>query len=85
VGRVRYARRRRAVRGVAIVLTFPKIELHVHLEGTIRPGTLIQIARRNDLTLPASTEVELADLYRYRDFTQFLSVWATWSGIRSPA
>ena len=27
-------------------MTFPKIELHVHLEGTVRAGTLLQIARR---------------------------------------
>jgi len=57
-------------------MTVPKIELHVHLEGTIRPGTLLGIARRNALPLPADTEEELARLYRYRDFTQFLSVWA---------
>jgi len=57
-------------------MTVPKIELHVHLEGTIRPGTLLGIARRNALPLPVDTEEELARLYRYRDFTQFLSVWA---------
>jgi len=57
-------------------VTFPKIELHVHLEGTVRPRTLLEIARRNSLPLPADTEEGLADLYRYRDFTHFLSVWA---------
>ena len=62
-------------------MSYPKIELHVHLEGTIRPRTLIQIARRNDVPLPASTEEGLADLYRYRDFTQFLSVWATTTSV----
>ena len=36
-------------------MTFPKIELHVHLEGTVRPATLLQIARRNDYPLPADT------------------------------
>jgi aminodeoxyfutalosine deaminase len=57
-------------------VTFPKIELHVHLEGTIRPRSLLRIARRNGVPLPADTEEGLADLYRYRDFTHFLSVWA---------
>jgi aminodeoxyfutalosine deaminase len=57
-------------------LTFPKIELHVHLEGTVRPRTLLDIARRNALPLPADTEEGLTELYRYRDFTHFLSVWA---------
>jgi aminodeoxyfutalosine deaminase len=33
--------------------TFPKIELHVHLEGTVRARSLLRIARRNDVPLPA--------------------------------
>src|SRR5207237_7226540 len=35
---------------------FPKIELHVHLEGTVRPATLREIARRNDYPLPDDLE-----------------------------
>jgi Adenosine deaminase len=29
-------------------VTYPKIELHVHLKGTVRPEILLEIARRND-------------------------------------
>jgi aminodeoxyfutalosine deaminase len=54
---------------------YPKIELHVHLEATIRPATLLEIARRNDYRLPATTTGELAQLYRYRDFAHFIAVW----------
>jgi hypothetical protein len=32
-------------------VSYPKIELHVHLEGTVRAGTLLQIARRNGVAL----------------------------------
>lgn len=53
----------------------PKIELHVHLEGTVRPDVLLRIARRNGVALPASTESELAELYRFRDFAHFIRVW----------
>jgi aminodeoxyfutalosine deaminase len=56
-------------------LTYPKIELHVHLEGTVRPRTLLEIARRNDYALPADTEEGLAELYDFRDFAQFIDVW----------
>jgi len=35
---------------------FPKIELHVHLEGTVRPDTLREIAQRNDYPLPDDLE-----------------------------
>jgi len=56
-------------------VSFPKIELHVHLEGTIKPQTLLQIARRNDVRLPADTVEGLADLYRFRDFSDFIRTW----------
>jgi len=55
---------------------YPKIELHVHLEATVRPETLLEIARRNDYRLPATSVTELAELYRYRDFDHFMAVWA---------
>jgi aminodeoxyfutalosine deaminase len=52
-------------------VTFPKIELHVHLEGTVRPDTLRAIAKRNDYALPD----DLESLYRFRDFAHFIEVW----------
>jgi aminodeoxyfutalosine deaminase len=56
-------------------VTYPKIELHVHLEGTVRPATLLEIARRNDYALPVDTEDELASLYDFRDFGHFIEIW----------
>jgi aminodeoxyfutalosine deaminase len=54
---------------------YPKIELHVHLEGTVRPRTLIELARLNDVALPADTAEELQQLYRFTDLTHFIDVW----------
>jgi aminodeoxyfutalosine deaminase len=54
---------------------YPKIELHVHLEGTVKPETLLEIARRNDYALPCSTVEELNALYEFRDFAHFIEVW----------
>ncbi len=56
-------------------MTTPKIELHVHLEGTIRPATLLAIARRNGERLPADDEAGLRELYRFTDFRHFIDVW----------
>ncbi len=56
-------------------MTAHKIELHVHLEGAIRPATLLDIARRNGATLPADTVSELTELYRFTDFRHFIEVW----------
>ena len=61
--------------GVARSPMSPKIELHVHLEGSVRARTLLQIAQRNDVPLPASTVEGLAGLYQFRDFEHFIKVW----------
>lgn len=65
-------------------MSYPKIELHVHLEGTVRPARLLEIARRNEVGLPASTVAEMAALYEFRDFAHFLEVWVlTTSALRT--
>jgi aminodeoxyfutalosine deaminase len=56
-------------------VTFPKIELHVHLEGTVRAHTLLEIAKRNGYPLPADTVEGLDGLYEFRDFAHFIEVW----------
>jgi aminodeoxyfutalosine deaminase len=56
-------------------MPFPKIELHVHLEGTITPGRLLDIARRNGYPLGVENEDEVRALYQYRDFDHFIEVW----------
>jgi aminodeoxyfutalosine deaminase len=57
------------------VSEFPKIELHVHLEGTVAPRTLLEIAHRNGESLPVDTEEGIRELYRFRDFDHFIEVW----------
>src|SRR5262249_60975805 len=52
-----------------------KIELHGPLEGTVRPATLLQIAGRNGVALPADSVDELAAIYEFRDFPHFLEIW----------
>lgn len=61
-------------------MTFPKIELHVHLEGTVRAAALLDIANRNDVALPADTVEGLAGLYEFTDFEHFLQVWMLTTG-----
>jgi aminodeoxyfutalosine deaminase len=52
----------------------------VHLDGTVRAATLLQIAGRNGVPLPADTVEGLAGLYRFRDFEHFLDVWLLTTG-----
>ena len=55
----------------------PKVELHVHLEGAIRPETVLTLARKNHVKLPADTVEGLRDWYRFTDFDHFVDVYLT--------
>lgn len=61
----------------AYIGAMPKVELHVHLEGSIRPATLLTLARRNGVALPADDLEGLRDFYRFTDFQHFLRVYFT--------
>ena len=37
--------------------TLPKIELHCHLDGSLRPETIIDIAERDGIRLPSDTSM----------------------------
>jgi len=40
---------------------WPKVELHVHLDGCLRPQTMLELARAQGIRLPAETPAALAD------------------------
>jgi aminodeoxyfutalosine deaminase len=56
-------------------VAYPKIELHVHLEGTLRPHTLLAVAEANGVTLPADTPEGLRELFRFTDLAHFIDIW----------
>ena len=60
----------------------PKAELHLHLEGSIRPDTALKLAARHGVTL---TPEEVAARYNFSNFSGFLDMfkWVT-SFLRTP-
>jgi aminodeoxyfutalosine deaminase len=58
-----------------VLRLMPKTELHLHLEGTISPSTLWEMALRNHVPLPVSTLSELKSLYSFQSFERFLELW----------
>jgi aminodeoxyfutalosine deaminase len=64
------------------VCAWPKAELHLHLEGSIRPGTVVELAARHGHSL---THAEVAARYCYSDFAGFIQsyIWVT-SFLRRP-
>jgi adenosine deaminase len=53
----------------------PKVELHVHLEGAIRPETLLKLGQRNGVELPADDVEGLQSWYTFRDFPHFVEIY----------
>jgi len=60
--------------------SIPKVDLHVHLEGSIRPPTLLKLAERNGIRLPAQDEAGLQAFYQFHDFTHFIQVYMAITG-----
>ncbi len=59
-----------------LIEELPKTDLHVHLDGSIRIPTLIELAKAKDVTLPSYTEEGLHDLVfreRYTDLAEYLT------------
>lgn len=53
----------------------PKAELHLHIEGTLEPEMVFDLARRNDIALPYASVDELRGKYRFADLQSFLDVY----------
>lgn len=57
------------------IRSLPKAELHLHLEGTVDPLTLVELSRRID---PEPFTIEQAQaIYDYDDFTGFIHAFST--------
>jgi aminodeoxyfutalosine deaminase len=69
-------------RDPTIVDSLPKAELHLHLEGSIRPETAVELAARHGVKLKRE---EVVARYNYSDFAGFLEAfkWVT-SYLREP-
>ena len=55
----------------------PKVELHVHLEGSVRPETLLKLAKRHQVALPVDDIAGLRRWYTFRDFNHFIEIYMT--------
>jgi len=63
--------------------SLPKAELHLHLEGSIDPATLLELRDRHGRK---GTLAEVEELYRYHDFTGFLMAFkAITEDLKEPA
>jgi adenosine deaminase len=57
-----------------LIADLPKAELHVHLEGTLEPTMLLDLAARNDIEVPWADVDELRLAYRFDGLEHFLAL-----------
>ncbi len=59
-----------------LLRAMPKVELHLHLEGTLEPEMMLRMAARNHVSLPYRTAAEAARAYRFPNLQGFLDLYA---------
>lgn len=57
------------------IQALPKIELHLHIEGTLEPELLFELARRNNVSIPFDSEAEVREAYEFTDLQSFLDIY----------
>jgi adenosine deaminase len=53
----------------------PKVELHLHIEGTLEPELLFELAERNQIDIPFSSVSQLRQAYNFHNLQSFLDIY----------
>ncbi|RDH84413.1 MAG: adenosine deaminase [endosymbiont of Galathealinum brachiosum] len=53
----------------------PKIELHLHLEGSLEPELMFELAQRNNIQLPFETVEQVRAAYEFNNLQDFLDIY----------
>ncbi len=53
----------------------PKAELHLHIEGSLEPELMFQLAERNKINLPYVSLEEVKKAYQFNDLQSFLDIY----------
>jgi adenosine deaminase len=57
------------------VRAIPKAELHLHIEGTLEPEMVFDLARKHGIALRYPSVEALREAYRFSDLQSFLDVY----------
>jgi adenosine deaminase len=59
----------------AFIQDLPKVELHLHIEGSLEPELLFKLAQRNGISLPYASPEALRTAYDFEDLQSFLDIY----------
>jgi adenosine deaminase len=65
----------------SILCRMPKAELHIHIEGSLEPELIFELAARNRIRLPYPTMDELRAAYAFADLQSFLDIYYAGAGV----
>lgn len=57
------------------ISSLPKIELHLHIEGTLEPQMMLEFAQKNQITLPYKNIHEIKQSYHFHNLQSFLDLY----------
>ncbi|GHB03865.1 adenine deaminase [Algimonas arctica] len=57
------------------IKSLPKAELHLHIEGSLEPEQMFEMARRNGIALPYSTVDDIRTAYAFGNLQEFLDLY----------
>jgi len=58
-----------------LINNIPKAELHIHIEGSLEPELMFQLAQRNNVDLPYKSVEEVKKAYEFSDLQSFLDIY----------
>lgn len=58
-----------------LIQLMPKAELHVHIEGTLEPQMLLDLAAKNQIDIPYQTLADVEAAYDFQDLQSFLDIY----------
>ncbi|MCP4333079.1 MAG: adenosine deaminase [Gammaproteobacteria bacterium] len=59
----------------AFIRALPKIELHLHIEGSLEPELMFELARRNQIDIPFGSADEVRAAYEFSNLQSFLDIY----------
>ena len=65
----------------AFIRGLPKVELHVHIEGTLEPELMFELAERNQVAIPYGSVEEVRAAYEFDDLQSFLDIYYEAAGV----
>ena len=57
------------------ITNLPKAELHIHIEGSLEPEMMFDLAARNELVMPFEDADEVREAYKFGDLQSFLDIY----------